>query len=195
MRVLYIYSHPLDDSFHAALRGVAIERLAQAGHEVDLIDLYADGFDPVLSAEGRRHYHDTSRNLEGIGDYARRLTAAEGLVVQFPVWSFGPPAILKGFIDRVFAPGVAFDYVPGTLKLVPKTNLRRFWAFTTTGSPWWVVKFYMGDPVRRILKRGIAAFCSKGLDFRMWALHDMDDTTDEKRRRFLEKVRVAAATL
>jgi NAD(P)H dehydrogenase (quinone) len=58
-----------------------------------------------------------------------------------------------------------------------------------------VVKFYMGDPVRRILKRGIAAFCSKGLDFRMWALHDMDDTTDEKRRRFLDKVRVAAASL
>ncbi len=47
------------------------------------------------------------------------------------------------------------------------SNIRLFWALTTTGSPWWVVHLYMGNPVRRLLKRGIAAFCSKRLDFRM----------------------------
>src|SRR4051812_34475128 len=109
MKVLYLYCHPLEDSFHAAIRTRALAGLAQAGHEVDLIDLYADGFDPVMAADERRRYHDTMQNRRGGEDYATRLLAAEGLVLQFPVWSFGPPAMLKGFVDRLFMPGVAFD--------------------------------------------------------------------------------------
>ena len=80
-----------------------------AGHDVDLIDLYADRFDPVLSEEARRHYHDASRNQAGLEDYVRRLKSADALVVQFPVWCFGMPAMLKGFFDRMILPGVAFD--------------------------------------------------------------------------------------
>lgn len=69
------------------------------------------------------------------------------------------------------------------------TNIRLLYALTTTGSPWWLVRVYMGDPVRRLLKRGIAAFCSKGLSFRMLNLHDMDRVTDAKRRAHLDRVR------
>ena len=83
MRVLYLYCHPLEDSFHGAIRARALAGLARAGHAVDLLDLYAEGFDPVLGAEARRAYHDTAANLAGVADYARRLSAAEGRVVQF----------------------------------------------------------------------------------------------------------------
>jgi NAD(P)H dehydrogenase (quinone) len=62
MRVLYVYCHPLEDSFHAAIRTEALAGLQQAGHAVDLLDLYAEDFDPVLSAERRRDYHDPARN-------------------------------------------------------------------------------------------------------------------------------------
>ncbi len=62
MNVLYVYCHPLDDSFHAALRKEALAGLEEAGHTIDLLDLYAEGFDPVLSAERRRDYHDPVRN-------------------------------------------------------------------------------------------------------------------------------------
>src|SRR5262249_30642085 len=62
MRVLYLYCHPLLESFHAAIRDKALDGLRTAGHEVDLLDLYAEKFDPVLSEDGRRHYHDTGRN-------------------------------------------------------------------------------------------------------------------------------------
>ncbi len=75
------------------------------GHEVDLCDLYAEGFEPILTAEMRREYHDTSLNRKGIEDYVERLHKAEALVVQFPTWCFGFPAMLKGFFDRLFSPG------------------------------------------------------------------------------------------
>ena len=83
--------------------------LAEAGHEVDLLDLYAEGFDPVLTAERRRDYHDPARNRRNNEAYADRLMAANALVAQFPTWSFGPPAMLKGWFDRMFGPGIALD--------------------------------------------------------------------------------------
>jgi NAD(P)H dehydrogenase (quinone) len=89
MRVLYLYCHPLPESFHAAIRMHALDGLKAAGHEVDVLDLYAEKFDPVLSEDARRHYHDVSRNQAGLEGYVRRLTSAEALIVQFPVWCFG----------------------------------------------------------------------------------------------------------
>ncbi len=66
MRVLYIYCHPLPESFHAAVRQAALAGLRAAGHDVDHLDLYAERFDPVLTEEGRRHYHDEARNRIGL---------------------------------------------------------------------------------------------------------------------------------
>src|SRR5271157_2317110 len=109
VKVLYLYCHPLPESFHAGIRVEALAGLNQAGHEIDLLDLYAEKFDPVLSEEGRRHYHDTSRNQDGLKSYVTRLTSAEALILQFPTWCFGLPAMLKGFFDRMIMPGVAFD--------------------------------------------------------------------------------------
>jgi NAD(P)H dehydrogenase (quinone) len=81
MHVLYVYCHPLDDSFHAAIRKEALAGLAEAGHAVDLLDLYAEGFDPVLTAERRRDYHDPVRNRANNQVYVDRLMAANALVV------------------------------------------------------------------------------------------------------------------
>ena len=76
MRVLYLYCHPLPESFHAAIRERALAGLAAARHEVDLLDLYAEKFDPVMSEAARRDYHDTSRNQAGLEGYVARLRAA-----------------------------------------------------------------------------------------------------------------------
>ena len=82
------------------------------------------------------------------------MRAAEGLILVFPQWWFNFPAILKGFFDRAFAPGVAFTHDPAGGRIVPQlTNIRLFWALTTTGSPWWIVHLYMGNPVRRLLRQ------------------------------------------
>jgi NAD(P)H dehydrogenase (quinone) len=196
MRVLVVLAHPLQESFASSVAHTVVSALEAKGHEVDLLDLYAENFDPCLTDAERASYMTGKYDLSTIAPYTERLKAAEALILVFPQWWFNLPAILKGFIDRAFAPGIAFDYDADGIKLEPRLDqLRYFWAFSTTGSPWWVVKFYMGDPVRRILKRGIAAFCGKRVDFRMTCLHNMDDTTAAKRERFLEKVRSQVSTL
>ncbi|QSY94621.1 NAD(P)H-dependent oxidoreductase [Rhizobium bangladeshense] len=194
MRILLVLAHPLPESFAAAVAHTAREALEASGHVVDLLDLYAENFDPRLSVAERRAYFDMSYDTSDVADTVARLKAADGLVLVFPQWWFNFPAILKGFVDRVFVPGVAFRHDAAGGRIVPElTNIRLLYALTTTGSPWWLVHLYMGNPVRRLLKRGIANFCSKKLVFRMLSLHDMDRTTDARRKAHLERVHKALA--
>ncbi|ANL64026.1 flavodoxin-like protein [Rhizobium phaseoli] len=196
MRILLVLAHPLPDSFAASVARTARKALEASGHVVDLLDLYAEDFDPRLSEAERRAYFDVSYDTSAIADIVARLQSAEGLVLVFPQWWFNFPAILKGFFDRIFAPGVAFTHDAAGGRIVPQlTNIRLLYALTTTGSPWWLVHLYMGNPVRRLLKRGIANFCSKKLVFRMLSLHDMDRATEARRKVHLERVRKALAAV
>ncbi|MFN7009005.1 MAG: NAD(P)H-dependent oxidoreductase [Allorhizobium sp.] len=195
-RFLVVLAHPLPESFAASAAKTVVEALKSRGHEVDLLDLYAEDFDPRLTAAERAAYMEPGYQPTEVADIVQRLKAADGLVLVFPQWWFNLPAIMKGFIDRIFVPGVAFEHDKAGGRIVPlMTHIRTFWVVTSTGSPWWVVYLYMGNPVRRILKRGVAAFCAKGVSFRMLAIHDMDRATDDKRKGFLAKVRAAFATL
>ena len=96
MNVQVIYAHPVETSYCSTLRNTVIEALASGGHRVDELDLYREGFNPALSASERLNYHDTTCNTEPVSDYVDRLRAADGLVLVYPVWNFGFPAILKG---------------------------------------------------------------------------------------------------
>ncbi|MDX0628239.1 flavodoxin family protein [Sinorhizobium medicae] len=196
MRILLVLAHPLENSFAASVARTAKESLEAKGHTVDLLDLYREDFDPRLTVAERGSYFDERYDSSEVSIWVDRLKAADGLMLVFPQWWFNFPAILKGFFDRVFAPGVAFDHDRAGGRIMPRLgNIKLFWALTSTGSPWWVVHLYMGNPVRRLLKRGIAAFCGKGLDFRMIALHDMDRVTEAKRKRHLERVRALVSRI
>jgi NAD(P)H dehydrogenase (quinone) len=187
MRVLYIYCHPLPESFHAALRTQAMNALKDTGHDVDLLDLYAEKFDPILSEEGRRHYHDVSRNRNGLENYVARLTTAEALVLQFPTWCFGPPAMLKGFLDRMIMPGVAFDlsdpaYVRPTLR-----NIKRIVGIVTYGRPRYMA-LWMSDPPRKIVTRYVRWFTGGHARADYYALYHMNVATKVRRAAFMDKV-------
>jgi NAD(P)H dehydrogenase (quinone) len=196
LRFLVVLAHPLPGSFAASLARTVRETLEACGHAVDFLDLYAEDFDPRLTVAERASYFTGSYDRSAVEPYVARLKAADGIILVFPQWWFNLPAILKGFIDRVFVPGVAFENDADGGRLIPKLgNIRHFWAITTTGSPWWIVHFYMGNPVKRILKRGVAAFCAKGVGFRMLSLHDMDQSTEGKRVAFLGRVKRAVAAL
>lgn len=188
MRVLYVYCHPLDDSFHAAIRKEALAGLAVAGHTVDLLDLYAEGFDPVLTAERRRDYHDPARNRANNQAYAERLMAANALVVQFPTWSFGPPAMLKGWFDRMFGPGIALDLSDPAQARGMLTHIERITGISTYGRPRWQA-IGMADPPRKIIKRYLPWFTGSKAVSRYLALYHMNVASLEKRTRFLAKVR------
>jgi NAD(P)H dehydrogenase (quinone) len=194
MQVLYVYCHPLPESFHAAIRTQALAGLEAGGHEVDLLDLYAEGFDPVLSADGRRRYHDTSCNQAGVESYIQRLKAANALVVQFPVWCFGMPAMLKGYLDRMIMPGVAFD-ISNPAKVTPMLgNLKRVAGIVTYGRPRWTA-FAMGDPPRKVVKRYLRWFADRRARVDYYALYHMNVATTEQRSAFMAKVKLAMTRL
>jgi NAD(P)H dehydrogenase (quinone) len=192
MRILYLYCHPLPESFHAAIRERALAGLAAAQHEVDLLDLYAEKFDPVMSEVARRDYHDTSRNQVGLESYVTRLRAADALVVQFPVWSFGMPAMLKGYFDRMMMPGVAFDLSDPAHARPLLGNLRRITGITTYGRPW-TQALLVGDPPRKTVKRYLRWFAGHQVRVDYHALYHMNIASEPKRAAFMEKVHAAMA--
>lgn len=187
MRILYIYCHPLADSFHAAIRGEALAALTRAGHEVDLLDLYAENFDPVLSADGRRHYHDTTRNRAGLESHVARLQASEAIIFQFPTWCFGLPAMLKGWFDRVLMPGVSIDLSePGSVKTL-LGNIKKIAGISTYGRPRWMA-LYMGDPSRIMVTRYMKRLTGGTARTQYHALYHMNVATNAQRRAFISRV-------
>jgi NAD(P)H dehydrogenase (quinone) len=186
MRFLVVYAHPVESSFHAALHRKVVETLTAAGHEVDDCDLYAEGFQPVLSREERRAYHDADANRGFAPRDIERLLRCQGLVLVFPTWWFGMPAILKGYFDRIWLPGVAFSLADGQTRPLLH-NIVRFSVVTTYGSPWWLIKL-MGDPNRRVLMGGIRQLLSHNAHTQWLAKYDMDSADEAPCARFLEKV-------
>jgi putative NADPH-quinone reductase len=187
MRVLVVVAHPLEDAFAKVAARRICATLERRGMDADLLDLYAENFDPRLTAEERRGYFATPYDFSGVASCVERLRAAEKLVFVFPQWWFDVPAILKGFFDRVCVPGVAFDHGADGAGLIPRlTHVNAIWVVSTTGSPWWVTKLYMGDPVRRQIKRGLRSFISPKARFKMLSLHDMDKMTEVRAKAFLD---------
>ncbi|MDX3928208.1 MAG: NAD(P)H-dependent oxidoreductase [Shinella sp.] len=189
MKILLVLAHPLEDSFAASVAATVRAELEAKGHAVDLLNLYFENFDPRLTQAERAGYFDDDYDSSAVSDIVLRLKAADGLMLVFPQWWFNFPAILKGFFDRVLVPGVAFENDPSGGRILPRLdNIKLIWSFTTTGSPWWIVHLYMGNPVRRLLKRGIAAACTRRADFRMFSLHDMDRASGDKRKAHLARI-------
>ncbi len=193
MRVLVLYAHPVETSYGAALHAAVLEGLAAAGHSVDDCDLYAEGFEPVLSRDERLAYHTVPDNQAGVADYVRRLTTADAVVLVHPVWNFGYPAILKGFVDRVFLPGVSFKLEAGRVRPALH-NIGTLMAVATYGADP-LRAFLAGDPPRKLATRVLRATIRPGARVRYLAHYDMNRSTDVSRARFLARVRAEAEGL
>ena len=186
MNILVLFSHPVETSFNASLHRMIVDRLVARGHVVDDCDLYAEDFDPRLSRTERMDYQDTQRNLESVRQYVERLRRAEGLVLCYPVWNYGYPAILKGFFDRVFLPGVSFRMVDG--KAQPMLhNIRKVEAVTSYGGSRFRA-FLIGDPPRKLIQRLMRSTVKPGAPVGFSAHYSMNLSTDETREAFLKKV-------
>ncbi len=116
----------------------------------------------------------------------RRLREAEALVLVFPVWNFGFPALLKGFFDRVFLPGVSFGLVEGRTRGI-LTNIRRIGVVTSYGATRWRA-FLMGDPPRRFCTRVLRAVTGFKAPVAYLAHYDMNRSTDATRATFRARV-------
>jgi len=196
MRIQVVHCHPLVESYNHALFRTIVETLKQNGHEVVATDLYREGFQPAMTEHERRTYMDMSYDKSAVTEYAKTLREVEGIILCFPHWWFSMPAVLKGWVDRVWGPGVAFTYDAKDNHLVPALgNIRLFGVVTTYGSPWWVVRLFAGDAGRKVLMRGMKPMCAKGVRSFYLAHYDMDHSTDRSRQAFSDKVRRTVAGL
>lgn len=185
-RAMVLYAHPCAESFNAAVHETVVETLRRRDWDVDDCDLNAEGFMPVLTELERRGYHDEPANIEPVRGYVERLRAAEALVMVFPVWNFGYPAILKGFLDRVFLPGVSFKLVDG--KVRPNlTQIRKLAACTTYGGTR-MRAMLVGDPPRKCVTRAVWHVCRPD-KMKYLALYDLNRASDDRRAAHLERVR------
>ncbi|MGO4568564.1 NAD(P)H-dependent oxidoreductase [Rhizobium sp. 2YAF20] len=187
MRVLVLHSHPVEESYGAALHKQTVESLKDAGHEVDDCDLYVEKFDPVLSRHDRLIYHDYPHNMELVKPYVDRLKKAEGIVLVTPVWNFGFPAILKGYFDRVWLPGVSFELVNGKVESRLR-HIRKLGAVLTYGATPFRA-FVAGNPPKKIVKRVLRAQINPLKPVTFLAHYDMNNCTPETRAQFMAKVK------
>jgi NAD(P)H dehydrogenase (quinone) len=187
MRVLVVFAHPLETSFVAALHRRVVETLRSRGHEVDDLDLYAEKFNPVLSRETLRNYLDVSKNRAEVVPYVERVLAADAIVLLFPVWFDGLPAILHGFFERVFLPGVSFKLDENGVFHPILWNIKRLAAVCTYGESRRHISL-KGDPPRRFVRHNIGGVIAPGGRCDYFAHYDMDLTTAPRRARFLQRV-------
>jgi NAD(P)H dehydrogenase (quinone) len=188
MRVLVIYCHPTETSFASVLHRTVLQALCSRGHEIMDLDLYAEGFRAAMSREERQEYEDPARYHETVAKYASQLAQAEAIVAVYPTWWYGLQAMLKGHFDRVWAPGIGFDIgADGVFETDLLSHIRRLGVVTTYGSPWWLIRLYMGDPERKLWGRAIRKLCGRGCTLDWHVHYSMDTTTPERLDRFRKK--------
>jgi len=192
LRVLVVFAHPLETSFVSALHARVVETLRAGGHVVDDLDLYAEQFDPVMSREGLLRYVDTSANTFGVEGYVQRLQATEALVLVFPVWFDGLPAIMQGYFQRVFLPGVAVRIDEAGLFHPNLRFIKRMAAVCAYGEGRRDVHA-KGDPPLRFVRDNIRALIDPRGRFEYLALYDMNFTAAARRAAFMERVTRAFA--
>jgi len=189
MKCLIVTTHPLNDSLCKLLSRHVEKKLTQVGHEVTVEDLYAEDFDPVLTELERRSYYGESYDSSNIAEQVSRLQEAEALVLLFPTWWFGFPAMLKGWFDRVWGPGIAYDHASDFGPIKPRLeNLKKVLVVTTLGSPWWVDHLVMWQPVKRIMKIALLSACTKKSKLQFLSLYNSEKLDDKKIVAFKNKI-------
>jgi Putative NADPH-quinone reductase (modulator of drug activity B) len=197
MNIVIVFDHPYgaaaseniahQRSYSAALLAAATRGLTANGHHIDLIDLHADGFNPVISAEDLAMWRQRKTNDPMVAQYQQRLIAADHIIFIFPIWWEAMPALTKGFIDKVFVKGVLFDEGKGGrpfYSLMPK--LRGVSLLTVMSTPNAIYKWIFGDPVTKILFRG--TFRKMGIHKLKWYNYSgMEHRSLEKRQQYLRK--------
>jgi len=187
-KIFIIYGHYNDKSFTCAIKDTFIESAKLNGHEVDLADLYQDKFNPIFAGD---------KANEEIKSYQNRIKKADIIVFIYPIWWFRAPAIVEGFIDRVFIPPWAFQFkkVIGFYGYpIGKLTNKRAIIFNAYGSPRFAtVLFFLNLPIRRF-KRGFLKICGlKNILYKRF--FSVPYISEEKRKKFLEEVKTTAIKL
>jgi len=180
MNISVILAHPDITSFNHAIAGTVVNKLKENGHEVNFHDLYQERFDPLL-------FHDEfikeASLPNAIALHCREIASANGIVIVHPNWWGQPPAILKGWIDRIIRPGVAYTFLEeDSGEGVPQGLLKADAAlvFNTSNTPAEREEAVFGDPLQRIWKDCIFDLCGVTSFYRRMFRVMVTSTKDER---------------
>ena len=187
MRISVILAHPDPQSFNHAIAKTAVEVLKANGHKVFFHDLYREKFDPLLPvkeiAEDARLPAKTKKHCE-------EIAAADGIIIIHPNWWGQPPAILKGWVDRVIRSGVAYEFLEGDSgEGVPQGLLKAKAAlvYNTSNTKTKRERKVFGDPLQTIWKNCIFGLCGvKNFHRRMFSV--IVASSEARRKKWLECV-------
>lgn len=191
MKVLIIYAHPDPESFNHAILEQIKCGLKNGNHEVQIIDLYAENFNPVLRYDRNSNGNSLATDNE-TENYRILISQADHLIFVYPVWWYNVPAILKGFFDRVLVSGFAYT----NEGKIPKGLLvnKSAWAVYTIDSPSWFVKLFRRSIEWKVIKDSVLQFCGiKNVRRLMFA--NVKNSTSDQRKRWLEYLYQEASKL
>ncbi|MBB5868808.1 putative NADPH-quinone reductase [Allocatelliglobosispora scoriae] len=154
MKVKVVLSHPYDGSYCYALTQSVLAGLARGNHEVDFLHLEEDGFNPVMSAEDLRGYATGTAIDPKVHDYQQRTRDADYLVFIFPIWWELMPAVLKGYFDKVYLKGFAYEEGRGGRFTTPLTRTKGVTIITTMTMPGFLYRIWFGNAIQRAMIRG-----------------------------------------
>ena len=193
MNVSVILGHPHPGSFNHAIAETAVRTLRERGHAVWFHDLYAEGFDPLLPQE---EVPKGAALPPGIQQHCNEIAAADGIVIVHPNWWGQPPAILKGWVDRVIRPGVAYEFLEGDGgEGVPAGLLKAQAAlvFNTANTPEQRETEVFGDPLQLLWKNCIFDLCSVPAFYRKMYRVIVTSTEAERRAWLVDVERTVKA--
>lgn len=159
MNILIILAHPDQSSLNHAIAAEAAAAARENGHTVQVHDLYAEGFDPLLPVQEILRDAVLPDQLE---QHCREITEADGIIIVHPNWWGQPPAILKGWVDRVIRPGVAYRFAEGDNGEglpIGLLKARAALVFNTSNTPAERECEVFGDPLEGLWKNCIFDFC------------------------------------
>lgn len=195
MRVVVVVAHPNPGSFGQAIATTAVVALREVGHDVTVLDLYAERFRTAMTRAERQAYHTDQPILDPmVGRHADVVNQAEALVFVYPTWWSTVPAILKGWLERVMVPGVGFVFDAKHRVRPGLMHVRKVVGISTYGASWPYVKA-INDNGRRTLMRALRLNTALRTRRSWLALYKMDRTTDAQRAAFLQRVERKLRTL
>jgi len=190
MQVSVILAHPNSQSFNHAIAQASVSELKQNGHQVFSHDLYAEKFDPILPADEILQEASVSKEVEA---HCREISGADGVIIVHPNWWGQPPAILKGWVDRVIRPGIAYQFMEGDKgEGVPIGLLKAKIAcvFNTSNTTTEREARVFGDPLETLWKNCVFGLCGVK-NFYRETFSVVVTSSMEQRHNWLTKVREA----
>jgi NAD(P)H dehydrogenase (quinone) len=194
MKTVIVFNHPYDGSFCNAILNSVTTRLNKANHQVDVINLDKECFNPVMTAQDLKAFVDRKPVDPKVIEYKERLDNADHVVFIFPIWWELMPAMTKGFIDKVIFSGVAYDYKPNGFMQKKFKSVKSVMLITTMNTPSLIYRFVFGNAIKKAFFTG--TFWKMGYRNRRWISFNMVKmVSDNKRKKWLVNLEARFANL